>query len=491
MKKVLFLNLWQKLIFPACASAIGVAGHAKMPARFTADGSLSFAIVSGAQDYRVEFSEQLDGSWHPFDAPYQHLNQITPDMSMDGWITVQAPIDKSPRFYRVIANTEPAFTQLAVIQAEQFTEMYGVQLEPGNIGIGWFDDGDWIKFERVDLGDGVASMTLSAAKNNGSSGAVEIRLDSPDGQLLGLFTPAETNGWDRYVSQSLNIKSATGVRDIYLIARSAAGVCNIDWFQFSKEPLHVPDYQLIWQDEFDGSKLDESKWHPVQHGFVDNGELQFYTDRESNIRVEDGYLWLTAIEEEYTGTGPWMGGQYKTSQFTSGKVQGQGKISFRYGKFEARMKLPRGAGTWPAFWMLGNNIPSAGWPRCGEIDIMEHAHILNNIGAAIHTESYNHMIGTQRTGGIAIDDYDTDFHVYGVEWTPQKLSFYLDDQNFLTLTKLELGDSEAEWPFDQPFWMILNLAVGGSWGGDPSGGDYPYSLQVDWVRVYQDQALGI
>jgi beta-glucanase (GH16 family) len=258
-------------------------------------------------------------------------------------------------------------------------------------------------------------------------------------------------------------------------------------FRFFAEPIDVPDYQLAWEDEFDGTALDTTKWSAVQHGFVQNGELQFYTNRPENVSVSGGYLWLTAIRETYTGTGPGMNGQTKTSEFTSGKIESLGKAEFQYGKIEARLRMPRNPGTCPAFWMLGRNLfePGVGWPTCGEIDIMEHAHVEDWIGAAIHTGTYNHTIGTQRTGTIPITDYDTAFHVYGVEWTPEKLAFSLDGRVFFTVTKSTLGSSQSEWPFDQPFWLILNLAVGGAWGGDPSGGTYPSTMQVDWVRVHQ------
>jgi beta-glucanase (GH16 family) len=153
------------------------------------------------------------------------------------------------------------------------------------------------------------------------------------------------------------------------------------------------------------------------------------------------------------------------------------------------MKLPRGKGTWPAFWMLGENLFVEGWPRCGEIDIMEHGQDFDNLGAAIHTQAYNHTIGTQITGTYQINDYDTDFHTYGVVWNENELSFNVDGNTYFSVKKEDIGDSIEEWPFDQPFWIILNHAVGGSWGGTPDDSLYPHTVEVDWVRVYEDQQV--
>ncbi len=178
-----------------------------------------------------------------------------------------------------------------------------------------------------------------------------------------------------------------------------------------------------------------------------------------------------------------------TRNYTSGKIETLGKITFQYGKIEASMKLPRGRGTWPAFWMLGENIFDAGigWPRCGEIDIMEHGQDFDHLGAAIHTQAYNHTIGTQITGTYQIDDYDTGFHTYGLVWDTEEMSFSVDGEVYMKVRKSSIGDSEGQWPFDQPFFIILNHAVGGAWGGTPDNSLYPHTVEVDWVRVYKDE----
>jgi beta-glucanase (GH16 family) len=208
------------------------------------------------------------------------------------------------------------------------------------------------------------------------------------------------------------------------------------------------------------------------------------------VLVADGLLKLTAQRETYTGQGPWMSAP-KTTEYTSGLVESLNKVEPQYGKIEARMKVPAGAGLWPAFWMLGANYftPGVGWPACGEIDIMEYSGASGGFTAAFHTGAYNYMNGgggVQNVQGFSVPNHDTEFHVYGIEWTPTRVAFYVDGKVILTADKSVLGSSAAQWPFDQPFWLKLNLAVGGPYGGDPTSGNFPKTMEVDWVRVYQE-----
>ncbi|MEO0774957.1 MAG: family 16 glycosylhydrolase [Bacteroidota bacterium] len=375
------------------------------------------------------------------------------------------------------------------IEAEQYDDMRGIQLENNGSTVGYFDTGDWLKYEGIDWEAGYHSVAFRVAKAN-YGGFVEIRLDAPDGLLLGILTPSKTADWTVFEMQSTALAPAEGQHDLFLVARNAAGACNLDYFELRTTPLTTPNWVLRWSDEFEGEAIDESVWTKTHHGNPHNGELQFYTPRPENIVVSDGSLKLIARRETYTGQGPGMDAP-ATRQYTSGKIESYGKWSVRYGKIEARMKLPRGKGTWPAFWLLGDNIfdSGIGWPRCGEIDIMEHGQDFDHLGGAIHTEAYNHLQGTQITGTYAIDDYDTDFHTYGLIWDQDQLQFYVDASPYLTITKDNTGNREAEWPFDQPFWLILNHAVGGAWGGTPDDAQYPHTVEIDWVRVYEDQPL--
>ena len=394
-------------------------------------------------------------------------------------------------FLKSVARTATGGSEAVVgargvdLQAGNYTEMQGVQVDAGNGAVTYFDAGDWIKYSGTDFGSGATSVTFSAAKS-GTGGVVEIRVGSPTGRLIGTFTPQDSGGWGNYKEQVVQLSGfVSGVQDLYLVGTGTTGVCNISSFRFS-------NYVLAWGDEFEGTVLNTSNWAAAWNGDVANGELEFYTDRTNNVSVTNGVLRLTAVRETYTGQGPWMSAP-KTTEYTSGLVESLNKVQFQYGKVEARMKLPRGAGLWPAFYMMGTNYftSGVGWPKCGEIDIMEHVNSTDSFTAAFHTGSYNYLNGgggITNVQGYSISDYDTNFHVYGLEWTPAKLAFYVDGKILFTATKAQLGSSQDQWPFDQPFWMKLNLAVGGSYGGDPTSGTFPKTMEVDWVRVYQDQA---
>ena len=381
-------------------------------------------------------------------------------------------------------NTVNAYSR---IEAENYSTMSGIQMENANTTIGYIDAGDWIAYNNVDFGSGPFSINLQVAKNS-SGGYLEIRIDDLNGTLIGTFYPENTGSWTNFTEQTCKLSQVSGIHKLFFIAKVVNGVCNIDYFQLSDTRINEPNWVLSWADEFNGNALDETVWTKFFDGNPSNGELQFYTPRSENIVVSNGTLKLIARRETYTGQGPYMS-QPVTRNYTSGKVETLNKKHFRYGKFEASMKLPRAKGSWPAFWMLGENLfqSGIGWPRCGEIDIMEHGQDFDNLGAAIHTQAYNHTIGTQKTGTYNISNYDTEFHVYGVEWDTNKMIFSVDGNKYFSVTKQLLGSTEAQWPFDQPFWMILNHAVGGAWGGTPDDSKFPITTEIDWVRVYHDQ----
>lgn len=237
-------------------------------------------------------------------------------------------------------------------------------------------------------------------------------------------------------------------------------------------------YQLVWSDEFDYEGLpDPTKWaHEVGgHGWGNN-ELQYYTDKRLlNSNVGGGTLKITAYNEPYQGL-----------EYTSARLVTKGKKTWTYGKFEIRAKIPSGKGTWPAIWMLGENIGSAGWPNCGEIDIMEHVGYDQGwVHGSIHTDKYNHVEGTQRTNKKFISDASTAFHVYGLEWTSDSIKVTIDDAVIFSFANEKTG--VAAWPFSAPEFLLLNVAVGGNWGG-AQGVDssvFPKTMEVDYVRVYQ------
>jgi beta-glucanase (GH16 family) len=245
-------------------------------------------------------------------------------------------------------------------------------------------------------------------------------------------------------------------------------------------------YALVWSDEFEGPSgalVDATKWaHDLGGGGWRNQELQTYTDRGRNASLTgDGSLVIQALRETFTGA------DAITREYTSARLKTQGRFEQAYGRFEARLKLPRGQGLWPAFWMLGADIGTVGWPRCGEIDIME------NIGrepsivhGTLHGPGYSGASGVSGAftfpGGARVAD---DFHVFAVEWEPSAVRWFVDGQLYQTRTPADLPAGQR-WVFDHPFFMILNVAVGGSWPGNPDATSvFPQTMLVDYVRVYQ------
>jgi beta-glucanase (GH16 family) len=244
-------------------------------------------------------------------------------------------------------------------------------------------------------------------------------------------------------------------------------------------------WSLVWNDEFNGpngSALDRSKWvFDIGADVWGNQELEYYTSRPQNVFIQDGNLVIEARRENYKGP------DGVSKNYTSGRLKTAGKFSQTYGRFEARIKIPTAEGTWPAFWMLGNDIEKAGWPACGEIDIME------NIGKEPSTV-HGSIHGPGYVGGDGIEApytlpgklrFADDFHIFAVEWEPDAIRFYVDGDLYATRTRSDLRPG-WKWVFDHPFFLLLNLAVGGDWPGNPNPGTvFPQRMLVDYVRVYQ------
>ena len=232
---------------------------------------------------------------------------------------------------------------------------------------------------------------------------------------------------------------------------------------------------LIFSDEFNGTGTpDANKWTydlGTGSGGWGNNESQYYTNRTDNVSIANGILKITAKKESYQG-----------AEYTSTRMKTQGKFDFKYGKVEVRAKLPLGGGTWPAIWMLGSNITTAGWPACGEVDIMEHAGNRQGIvQSAMHTpSSYGN---TSNVGSQTLADVSTAFHVYAVEWTSQSMVFSVDGVVHYTYNPATKNSST--WPFDAKQFLILNVAMGGTFGGGIDAVFTQSSMEIDYVRVYQ------
>jgi beta-glucanase (GH16 family) len=241
--------------------------------------------------------------------------------------------------------------------------------------------------------------------------------------------------------------------------------------------------KLVWADEFSKDGLpDSTRWGydvgngcPVNCGWGNN-ELQYYTsNREQNARVKDGHLIIEAHREKMGDMG-----------YSSARLVSKKKGDWTYGRIDVRAKLPVGTGVWPAIWMLPTDWVYGGWPGSGEIDIMEHVgYIPDSIFGTVHTNLFNGMLGTQKSKGVASATISSEFHNYGIEWTADKIDFLFDDKVYSTFRNRHEG-SDA-WPFDLDFHLLLNIAVGGNWGGK-MGVDtaiWPQQMIIDYVRVYQ------
>ncbi len=238
--------------------------------------------------------------------------------------------------------------------------------------------------------------------------------------------------------------------------------------------------ELVMQDEFDTDGAPNSTIWDYDIGTGTNGwgnnELQFYTDRVDNVKVENGVLLITAKEESYEG-----------SAYTSARLLTKGLFEQTYGRFEARIRLPYGQGIWPAFWLLGANDNEV-WPQIGEIDIMEYrGQEPTKILGSVHGPGYSAGEAITKSYSLENDRFDTGFHVFGIEWGPEYINFYADDVLYNQITP---ADVTGEWVFDQPFYILMNVAIGGSFVGSPnSETTFPQTMLVDYVRVYKSKGL--
>jgi len=276
---------------------------------------------------------------------------------------------------------------------------------------------------------------------------------------------------------------------LFVVTLCVFVVCARTATQTSAAAMSSPQWILVWSDDFNGtsgSPVDPSKWvSETGGGGWGNNELETYTNRVQNAYQQDGNLVIKTLEEKFTGS------DGIARNYTSARLKTQGKFSQTYGRFEARIKIPRGQGIWPAFWMLGEDIGKVPWPTCGEIDIME------NIGkepamihGTLHGPGYSGdnaisapyaLPGSQKADREIADD----FHLFAVEWEPSVIRFYMDDHLYATRTPADLPPG-AKWVYDHPFFLILNVAVGGKWPGNPDATTrFPQMMLVDYVRAYR------
>lgn len=255
----------------------------------------------------------------------------------------------------------------------------------------------------------------------------------------------------------------------------------IFWSCTSSTELEERNWELVWEDNFNGEANqapDQAKWS-FDVGTGDNGwgngEFQYYTDKPDNISLDgNGNLVITARNESFAGSG-----------FTSGRIKTKGLFDQAYGRFEARIKLPYGPGLWPAFWLLGADIDENPWPQCGEIDIMEYrGQQTSLVHGTVHGPGYSAGASITKSYGLEKSRFDVDFHIFAIEWGTDYIHFFVDETLYQEITP---DDVTGEWVYDHPFYILLNLAVGGSYVGFPtSETPFPQSMVVDYVKVYKE-----
>ncbi len=246
----------------------------------------------------------------------------------------------------------------------------------------------------------------------------------------------------------------------------------------------VPTWTLIWSDEFngaDGSAPDPANWnYDIGGNGWGNNELESYTSRPQNVQVTGGNLVITAISENFTGS------DGIARSYTSARLLTKNKFSQAYGRIEARIKIPAGQGLWPAFWMLGADIDTVPWPGCGEIDIMENiGKEPSTVHGTIHGPGYSGANGIGAPYSITGARFADDFHIFAIEWEQNTLRFYVDGQLYKTTIASDIPSGDR-WVYDHPFFIIMNVAVGGGWPGSPDGTTtFPQTMLVDYIRVYK------
>jgi beta-glucanase (GH16 family) len=348
----------------------------------------------------------------------------------------------------------------------------------------------WEQFEVVNHADGTVSFRATIS---GNFVAADIGLGAPDTNRL-IANRAVADTWEKFwlepqsngtvairaVANNLYVSADLNVGGALVADRTVVQA----WEQFTITNSGG-GRTLVWSDEFD--TVNTGNWtHEVGGGGWGNNELEYYTPGQ-NVRIQfDGAAGsnvavLEARRENPGNFNCWYG----SCQYTSSRMISAGKRTFTYGRIEARLKLPQTQGIWPAFWMLGSNIGQVGWPACGEIDIMEHVGFEPQIThGALHGPGYSGATPINGTHFLN-ENVDANYHVYAVEWDANTIRWFVDGTQFYSINRSQV-QGYGNWVFDQPFFIILNVAVGGNWPGSPDGSStFPQRMYVDYVRVYQ------
>lgn len=361
-------------------------------------------------------------------------------------------------------------------------DIEGTSDSGGGYNVGWTDSGEWLAFNGLNVPSTGNYQIQARVASGGSSGVVAFDLNGGSTSLGQLTVPA-TGGWQNWQTITLDTHLTAGTHSLGVYVTT--GGFNLNWVKVvaGGDPVD-PNPTVTWSDEFDSINTAVWNFETGGHGWGNN-ELQYYTSG-SNASIQfdpqAGSNVLVIEARQETGGSCWWGGN---CGYTSTRMNTRNKMSFQYGRMEARLKLPRTQGIWPAFWMLGNNFNTQGWPQGGELDIMEHVGTNNITSGALHGPGYSGatpITGHLDHGGSSID---STYKIYAVEWDSNGIRWYVDNTNFYSVTRAQV-QQYGQWVYDQPFWFLLNVAVGGNWPGDPDHANFTTQrMYVDYIRVYQ------
>ena len=347
----------------------------------------------------------------------------------------------------------------------------------GGFNIGWIAQGEWWAYNGLNIpSTGSYIIRMRVASPSGGTASVDLNGGSIQ---LGNFSIPATGGWQNWTTVSRTVTLNAGTYNLGVFAQSAGW--NFNWI----EVVPAGGRTLVWSDEF--NSINGANWtNDVGGGGYGNNEREYYTNGQNLSIQYDAQAGSNVIVFEARKDNPanyncWYG----RCEYTSARMTTSGKKTFKYGRIEARMKLPQTAGIWPAFWMLGSNIGSVGWPTCGELDIMEH---IGSEAITVHGSMHgpNYSGNTPFTGPYYFNENITsNYHVYAIEWDTNGVSYYVDNTKYYSVSRAQV-QTYGNWVFDQPMFILFNLAVGGNWPGNPDGSSsFPQRMLVDYVRVYQ------
>jgi O-glycosyl hydrolase/beta-glucanase (GH16 family) len=371
------------------------------------------------------------------------------------------------------------------IQASSYNETSGIQTEVtsdanGGYNLGYIDDGDWALYKNIDFGSGVRSVQVRVA-SAGNGGTLEFRLNGTSGPLIGSVAIPITGGWQTWTTVSTTIARVRGTNDLYIVFRGTSDIGNVNWFKFSRgagtpDPIEHPGLtKLLWSDEFNGSAIDTANWNfDLGNSGWGNNELQNYTNRPENARIENGRLVIEALQENLGG-----------SAYTSARLHTAGHQEFGINTWiEARIQVPQGQGIWPAFWTLGSSFGTVGWPACGEIDIMEMRgqNPFINLGT-MHWANANGAYAGYGAAYTSPVSLAAGFHTFAIHRTATAIKWYVDGIQYHEGNIANGINSTQE--FQGPFFIIVNVAVGGNFVGSPNASTvFPQRMLVDYIRVW-------